>query len=487
MPDDSLEILVKMTADIAGGKEAQRALAGVTGATGEAGKAAEKAHISHGLLHKVFRQVGEASKGLEIGLMALTGVMMGSVTFAVAAVGQAMKMLGEHFEKQREVALEAAKVTVQFWQDALQGHAAARTAAENYAEAMGKIIKNVDVLKQKEEVEEAALKRVLEVRLKILDAQMKAELALAKGDKEAEGRIEARYGQQKSALELKNEQENIDLKKKHLTEQQGEAMGKGEEAKAAERAKEAAMKAGVPNEVTEAKLAMAGLEEKLKKAIAAQLSPEDKREATERLAYYNAHRPFIGTPGAFDMQHLQSQLAGDQTAHDTEAGLKGGIANRTNIIAAYERKMEALTKGGETAMADFNKAVERARATRNELEKDEAAQRVNVGAAKTIGQIEADRIVKGVGVNPNALSRNVMGDINAMTGMGGGQRMDAGQTQMVNHLIAGLKAQGASQATINGLLREMSDLHVSAEKKFVDIWTALRQVKKQAKSQAGPR
>jgi hypothetical protein len=64
--------------------------------------------------------------------------------------------------------------------------------------------------------------------------------------------------------------------------------------------------------------------------------------------------------------------------------------------------------------------------------------------------------------------------------------MDAKQTEMINHLVAGLRAQGASQATINGLLLEMKDLHVTAAQKFTDIWRELGQVRKQMKNQAAP-
>src|ERR1035437_3831691 len=42
----------------------------------EGGHAAERSGINHRALHLIFRQVGEGSKGLEVGLMALSGVMM---------------------------------------------------------------------------------------------------------------------------------------------------------------------------------------------------------------------------------------------------------------------------------------------------------------------------------------------------------------------------------------------------------------------------
>ena len=182
MADEEREFRIRITGDaggiVAASKEGESALKGIAGAgneaapaldkvgqkTEEAGKASEHAGINHRALHLIFRQVGEASKGLEIGLMALSGVLMGSVTFGIYAVVAAVKALIAHFERQKEVALEAAKATVRFWTDALQGNADARKAAADYADAMQKIIANVDTLKQKESEEEAVLKRVVELR-----------------------------------------------------------------------------------------------------------------------------------------------------------------------------------------------------------------------------------------------------------------------------------------------------------------------------------
>ena len=109
--------------------------------------------------------------------MAVSGVMMGSLTFGINAVGQALGALIRHFEHQKEIALEAAKATVQFWTDALQGSADARTAAENYVKALKKITESYDPLIAKETEEEAVLKRGLALRLAILKAAQQAALA----------------------------------------------------------------------------------------------------------------------------------------------------------------------------------------------------------------------------------------------------------------------------------------------------------------------
>jgi hypothetical protein len=73
-----------------------------------------------------------------------------------------------------------------------------------------------------------------------------------------------------------------------------------------------------------------------------------------------------------------------------------------------------------------------------------------------------------------------------MGGVAQGQQMDAKQTEMINHLVAGLRAQGASQQTINGLLREMRDLHTDEATKLQDIWAAFKQIRAQVKNQGSP-
>ena len=101
--DREYRIRITTVGDASGAQATTAALGEVTGATGkateatkESGKGAEKSEISHRALHMIFRQIGGASKELEVGLMALTGVMMGSLTFGVYAVGEAVRLLTEH-------------------------------------------------------------------------------------------------------------------------------------------------------------------------------------------------------------------------------------------------------------------------------------------------------------------------------------------------------------------------------------------------------
>src|SRR5664280_2915274 len=152
-------------------------------------------------------------------------------------------------------------------------------------------------------------------------------------------------------------------------------------------------------------------------------------------------------------------------------------------MPGFKTGTAALAKGVEEALGEFNKAIGAARATSSGIAKDEAVHGVNLDAANTINRIKEGGAIRAAGAPDNPLSRSVVADIHAMEGAGQGQRMDSNQTEMINHLVAGLRAQGNSQATINGLLREMKDMHVDTTQKIEDIWDAVRRTHKQIRNQ----
>jgi hypothetical protein len=477
---------LKEVAGSAGG-EAAPALDKLGQRMEEGGRSAEHAGISHRGLHMIFRQVGEASKGLEIGLMALTGVMTGSLMFGVYAVIAGVQAMIAHFEKQKAVVLEAAKATVQFWTDALQGSADARTAAEDYVKALKKITESYDPLIAKETEEEAVLKRVLALRLAILKAAQQAALAGAAGDKEEQGRINARYGQRAADIEIENEQAEIELKKRHLAEQQAVAMGKEQAATAAEKAKEA----GAPGreEASAAEGRLPKLKEELATLQAARMKPEDLAALKLKVAD-DVEQFKKGGVGAFgeavlgNAQARADQLTKAQRAEQAYAAAQQEYEQSQGDIDRFKSGTAALAKAVEDATAEFAKALQAARGTYAEVGKAEAVHQVNVEGAATIRGIKEGEVIQAAGVPDNALSRNVLADIQAMEGAGQGQKMNAGQTEMVNHLVAGLRAQGTSQERINALLLEMKDLHVSQADKLQDIWQHLSKLKQQVHSLA---
>ena len=450
-------------------------------------KASKRSGISHRALHLIFRQVGEASKGLEVGLMAVSGVMMGSLTFGIFAVVAAVKALIDHFERQKQIALEAAKATVQFWTDALQGNADARKAAADYATAIHNIITAVDKLKQKESEEEAVLKRLLAARLAIIAAMEKADLLGAKGDKAEEGRIKTRYEGAKSAIELENEQDEIDLKKRHLDEQVADGMKKEQASDAAERAKEA----GAPgrSEASSAAARLPKLTEELATLQAARMKPEELAALKGKVAE-DVEQFKKGGAGAFGEAALGNAMARAELLKKAQGAEQAYSAAQQEYeqsqadIERFKTDTAALAKAAADALRELGKAVETARATVGEISKSEAVHGVSVDAAQTIARIKGGQVIQAAGVPDQALSRSILGDIGAMEGAGQGRRMDAHETMMINHLTAGLAAQGNSKATILGLLKEMKDMHVDEEQKLRDIWAAIHQTRKQTRSLA---
>lgn len=498
---DEREFKIKITGDatslVGATQQSQAALKGLANQTTEAAptmdqlgqkteesaKSSEHAGISHRALHLIFRQVGEASKGLEVGLMGLAGVMMGSVTFGIYAVVAGIKALIAHFEKQREIALEAAKATVQFWTDALKGKEDAIKAAKDYATALDKIITNVNTLKQKEAEEEAVLKRVVQQRLNILDAERQAEIAAAKGDKGEEARINARYGQRKSDVELQEEQAEIALKKRHLEEQAADAANKERAAAAAEKAKEA----GAPgrSEASDAEARLTKLPEELAKLQAARMKPADlealRAWVAKDVELVKKGDPSILAMAAFGIPQAKAgQLKKANEAEQAYSAAQQEYEQSQADIERFKTGTAALAKAAADALGELNRAIEAARSTSEEITKAAAVHGVNVDAAETIRRIKEGGVIRAAGVPDNALSRSVLSDINAMEGVAQGQRMDPQQTAMVNHLMALLRAQGANAGTINTLLIEMKNMHIDQDKKLEDIWGQLKQVQGQA-------
>ena len=381
--------------------------------------------------------------------MALSGVMMGSVTFGIYAVVAGVKALIDHFARQKAIAIEAAKATVQFWIDALKGNADARKAAEDYATALHKIITNVDTLKQKEGEEEAVLKRLITARLAILAAMEKADIAGAKGDKAEEARINARYGRAKSAIELDNEQDEIDLKKQHLAEQTTDAMKKEQAMHAAEKAKEA----GFPgrSEAGSAEERLPKLTEELAKLQAARAKPEELAALREEVKRQAGQAAFNYTPSGPQESAAGSARRRLRTAEEAEQAYSAAQQDYEQSqadIESFKTGTAALAKAVEEATGEFRKAIEAARATKGQIDTAEAVHDISVGAAKTVSGVKAGELIQAAGGRDTPLSRSIVADIYAMEGAAGGRAMDANQTAMVNHLIEGLRAQGNSNQTI---------------------------------------
>ena len=489
MADDTLDILIRTKADTAGAQQAAGALNEVTDATKkggaaneEAGKAAEKSHMSHRALHLLLRQVGEASKGAEIGLTLLSGVMMGSAMFAVRALAEGVRLLTEHFAKEKEKAMEAANVTVQFWTDTLQGSADARTAADEYITALSSIGTKVDELKKKEGEETEVLKLAAAQRLNIIEAERLAEIAMAKGNKEEEARINARYARIKTGAELENEQAGIGLMKGHLGEQSAATIMSKAVADATERAKEAGMQ---PNRlVNESKEVMKDLEKQLKEQKTKQLSDFDRTEMTDYLNDYNANasKRVMYSPTWIKARAAQMALYDDKNARESEAGLTQEIVNRSKIIEEHETRTRHLTEAADKAKKEYEENKKLEQATKAEIGNAEAAHRVNVDASAATSVVQAWPVIKAAGAPNTPQTQNIMADILALGGADKNHHLSAGEMHNINALMDGISvvqhAKGQTDAQVAALIRHLvalsKDQHVDIAQKFAEVWEALR-------------
>ena len=81
----------------------------LSGATKVAAEEMKRMEAPTRELRTLFGQVGQASKGLQFGLSALSGVMLGSLTFGIYAVVAGIEALVEHFKEQKAVASKRPK------------------------------------------------------------------------------------------------------------------------------------------------------------------------------------------------------------------------------------------------------------------------------------------------------------------------------------------------------------------------------------------
>lgn len=477
--DREYRIRIQTVADNTGAQESANGIDKLSEKTGEAGKQAEHAGLSHHALHMMLSQVGQTSKAAEIGMAALAGVMMGSATFGVMALAQGMRLLIDHFQQLKEKSLEVAKATVDFWKDTLEANTDARKAAEDYTQALAKIIQNVDALKQKEAEEEAVLKKVVEGRLKILDAERQAEIAKAGGDKEEEARINFRYGRHKLDIELQNEAAEIDLKKKHSAEQTAEAMSKQASADAAAAAKVA----GAPGR-EEARLAaerLPKLNEELPKLQAARMDPAALEALTQEVARRSGEAGYAAGPTGPMITAAGSARQRIEQATEAEAAYYAAQQEYEQAQADIERfktGTQKLADAVDQATAALGKAVEAMRATNAEISKAEADHKVNVDATTTIQGVNDRAEIEMAGGKYNQTSQNVLHEVRAMAGTDEGLRMSGQDTAYFNNLLAAARASHKEDLA-KAVIAELRNMHVDEAKKWQDLTDAIRQIRRE--------
>src|SRR5262249_53996529 len=154
-------------------------------ALNQTGESAEKVNIKSRDMHKIMHELNHIAPGLGSAFRAAFNPASLGILAFIFVLQQVKKVLDES----KQAAEEHARASVAQWEAQRQAVMDAKTAADEYAEAISKIGTNVDTLKQKEDNELATLNAILEARKKILDAQEAAELAAAKNNPIAQAEI----------------------------------------------------------------------------------------------------------------------------------------------------------------------------------------------------------------------------------------------------------------------------------------------------------
>jgi hypothetical protein len=216
---------------------------------------------------------------------------------------------------------------------------AAIKAAKDYAEIVAEIFKRTSDLKDKEDEQAAALKRVYEAKLKIMEAERQTAIIAAGGNKVEEARINAIYKHAKTQTELERDQADIDLKKTAAKAQADDARKKAA----------AADKAAAEQQKAERGVAGA---EKLKKELPGLEADTVAAAAARKDANF--------------MANLREAMAQGKQYYETPTGESYDAADlaryealEENYIAAQQREKvvkEAIKKADE-ALQNANKEV----------------------------------------------------------------------------------------------------------------------------------
>jgi hypothetical protein len=238
MPDESLDVLVKLTADTSGAKQAVGALGDVkkeAGAAGkaegqahdEAGEAAEKHHRHLHRLHKIFHALNEVVPGLGIAAQAAftpAGAAISVVVMGLKLLHEKMKEINEEFERLEEEAARPATHRMEALRDRVvevakgmaELHAKLEEAAKG-EQKLSDIIHQTDEEMKEQAQEAASLYEALEKNeLASLERSHAAGLVSEAEYAKAKLEIEQEFRQKKRQIEENAEMLEILARRRQL-------------------------------------------------------------------------------------------------------------------------------------------------------------------------------------------------------------------------------------------------------------------------------
>ncbi len=220
MADNTLDILIRFGLSKEKAEEARAEITKLQTATEESGKASVKANEEGGVaankhtghIQGLHRAVGFL--GRELGTTAghLSHFIYSWQSLAVVALAVGIHNLTEKIKEHKEALLADAERINKMWEDRADAQGKATTAAKDYTTALGDIYTKYENLKQAEADEIERLKLLVKAWKDFFEAQEKAELLAAGGDKGKEAAIKAKYSEKKSALDIEAEAKEVEVK-----------------------------------------------------------------------------------------------------------------------------------------------------------------------------------------------------------------------------------------------------------------------------------
>lgn len=217
MADQTLELLIKLAAELGAGQQTIDVLNKVKAAGGDVNDASialtksqvnlsdveekqvgitEKLEKNKRALHMVLHLIGrEAGPEAAAALGLLASVMTGGVMLAVFALIEGFKALHEHFKAIREDALETGKAISEMWEKVSEEQSKALTDALEYKAALADVNSNVDALKTSEDAENVTLADNIKRRKEVIQAMEEAGLLPKGAGKQPQVEIDAMTAQ----------------------------------------------------------------------------------------------------------------------------------------------------------------------------------------------------------------------------------------------------------------------------------------------------
>lgn len=453
MPDDTVDILVRIRSDVAEGRQAAQSVNEFKEGTK---KGAEEVEVfnTHGReMHRLIHEVGHVAP--EAGLLLRAAFHPANIGMAamVIVVQQLIEAIKEYRKHLEEAAKAQAELTVAVWEGQRDAAVEATKAATDYTEALAKIATNVDALKERESDEMAVLNATIEARKK---------LAEAAGDKTHVEAIDAQGERQKleqlrefgAAEHQATERAKAIFEDAARNRQTGASGGD----KAAESAK--------------------WLEQHKDDVTKAQLELDAISKAPPRRASARQQEGEFGGVNVQDQMDAQHVLQVGAARHKLEEA-KAAQEKATAAVAAHAAAAEALARKEKEAEATLEQATKAERARKQEIETAEHLNKIH----------EQNRIgveLTKMGYNPNsAAGQTVMRGIEAKEALAHGERLSSAQTHTISLLINAMENSGTTQERIIQILKDLMDTNKSHADKVEELAAVISGLRAQLARLAG--